>query len=267
VTKTTQSILIGTISTLIMVINAAYSAPEGTIEFSGGSTADRMKIEQALGDGLGMVDDALKVLSAGWDSFTESEKEAYLTIFDPGNTGEIDEDFVAATHENLLRIRERLAGGLQVEFVEDSTYCEMMTLYYTDFLKIFACPYLSGETNPERMARDLVHEVAHMTFLARDRAYFSETDSRYLALTPYGSAPTGLPFLSYVMREMSIDDTLYHPDAYSHLAADLPGINAEQAAAQDLSPMPQLDSNVLEMASQVDQKLLNVTAPVPVDAP
>jgi hypothetical protein len=267
VKKTTTIFLISTISTIFFFLNAAFSTPAGTIEFNGGSVADRRKVEQALHDGIDMVDNALNILASGMENFTEAEKEAYLTIFDPGNTGDIDEDFVAATYENLLRIQKRLAGGLQVEFADSRTYCQMMTLYYTDFLKVYVCPYFTGENNPERMARDLVHEVAHITFLARDRAYYSDTDSRYLALTPHGSAPQGLPLLSYFMREMAIDDTLYHPDAYSHLAADLPGVNARQSAVQELSVVPQLDSDVLEIASQMDQKLLNAAAPMRVNAP
>lgn len=254
--------------TLITIIFSTFinalPTPPGTqsneLTITGGSPADLAKIKQALPISVEMVEEALRVLEAGWENMSSEERAVYQRMYDPGNSGGIDGEFVEETLENFRRIQERLVSGLEVAFVESSSNCDGMTLYYTNFITIFVCPQFSGETNMDRLARDLVHEVVHMTFLAQDRAYFSETDSRYLKLTPRGSVPADLPFLSYFLRELVLDDTLYNPDAYTHFALEVARAEVAVVALHqaERTPDPELEA----AAAAADEKLLTVLAPV-----
>ena len=252
------NILIITIAT--RTFSNLRNLPPG-LEIIGGTEADQAKVREALPRGSAFIADALETLDKGWENMSEEERAYYQTVFDPGTTGEIDPDFVEASIENFKSIRNGLGKGLRVKFVESSSYCEMMTLFYTDFMTIYACPYLSQETNPDRIARDFVHEIAHMMLLSRDRAYFSETDSRYLALLPEAQMTSDIPLVNHILREIMNEDTLYNADSYSEFAANIELETSNQEMENESLKTNTLAPEQIEQASELDQKLLNAIAP------
>ena len=107
-------------------------------------------------------------------------------------------------------------------------------LYYTHWGNVFVCPYFKTETSDTRRARDIVHELAHNAMHAVDRPYFGGGHS-HSGLSPRGSWPLQLPVLGYGYRLIGgiahliggpetgmLNDTLYHPDAYSMFAFEVP---------------------------------------------
>jgi len=238
---------------------ARHHLQASELTITGGSPEDRAKVQEAQRIALEMVTEASRMLDAGWEGLSPEERDVFRTIFDPGQSGGIDGDFVESALQNFRRIQDRLGGDLKLVFVRASSYCEGMTPYYTNFFTIFVCPEFSSEADLDRLARNLVHEVGHVALLAQDRAYFSRTDSRYLALTPRGSAPAGLPLFSHVLRELSRDDTLYHPDAYAHFAYQVTQLDASGAGPEKQTPDPALINAVTQAA---DEMLLSKLFPV-----
>ena len=167
-----------------------------------------------------MVDQAINVLSSGWDNLNSEERNRLNDIYDPGDTGEIDQAFVDQMLVNYLKIRNRLVDGVVMEYSANGDMCTGMRLFYTDFIHIFICPYFTQEDDIERKARVLIHEVAHMALLVIDRPYYDPKSysSRYNALIPQGSWVTKIPVIGHIIREIAHADTLYHPDAYSWFA-------------------------------------------------
>lgn len=169
-----------------------------------------------------MVDNAINVLSKGWAGMTPAERFLFNQLYDPGNTGGVDKAFIDDVMKNYQRIR-RLDGSLVLAYKQDSDRCEGKRLYYTDLIKIYVYPYFTVEDSPDRKARVLIHETAHMALLVVDRPYFHKNthSTRYEALTPRGSWTTGIPLLGSLFREITHGDTLYHPDACAWSAVEL----------------------------------------------
>ena len=170
-----------------------------------------------------MVDHAIEVLSGGLAGMTPAERALFLQLYDPGNTGDIDEQFVADVLANYKRIRARLQAPLTVSYVPESEHCEGKRLYFTDLRKIYVCPYFNLEESVARRARVLIHEATHISLLVVDRPYFYKNtySTRYQALTPRGLWTAQLPLLGPLFREIAHNDTLYHPDAYAWFAVEL----------------------------------------------
>jgi hypothetical protein len=185
------------------------------------------EIPSIIEAGSRMVDTAIVVLSKGWQGMSEAEREKFLRFYDPGDTGDVDAEFVQSVQRNFERIDRKLASELAVEFAEDSKMCVGMRLYYTEFIKVHVCPYIEVEINQTRMARDLVHEVAHMALLVVDRAYYHDDYTPYQELTPRGHWTAQLPVVGHLLREIARADTEFHPDAYAKFAAALLDSQAE----------------------------------------
>ena len=170
-----------------------------------------------------MVDNAIYVVSKGWNGMTQYEKSLFIQLFDPGDTGDVDQEFVTDVLANLQQIRGRLSSPLMVAYRENNDRCEGKRLFYTDLHKIFVCPYFTTEESNGRKARVLIHEIVHMALLSVDRPYFHKNthSTRYQALTPRGSWTAEIPLLGPIFREIARGDTLYHPDAYAWLAVEL----------------------------------------------
>jgi hypothetical protein len=151
------------------------------------------------------------------------ERDQFTRIFDPSNTGDIDDSFVEAVLRNQRRVRRGLDEELSVVLAPDASNCRGMQLYYTDFRRIYVCPYFTQESDSTRKARNLVHELAHMKLLVYDRPYYDPRSysSRYAALTPRGAWTARIPVIGPVFRELARSDTLYHPDAYAWFGAVL----------------------------------------------
>lgn len=213
-------------------------------------------------NGLQMVNKAISTLSQGWTGMSQEERQIFLRYYDPGITGGVDEEFVFEVLNNYIKIRDRLAEQFELIPLTRSNKCEMMTLYYTDFSKVYICPYILEEDDEQRIARDLVHEVAHMALVVFDRAYYYPNYSAYQKLTPRGHWTGRLPIIGAVLREIVRQDTLYHPDAYSKYAVELVKIETDETLS---SPSPFEQTTDLEVktssdAISSDQKLLAYTS-------
>lgn len=217
------------------------------------------KVRAVQADSLNMVEEAISVLSQGWSSMSPEEHQLFLRYYDPGNTGEVDEAFVLELLGNYHKIQERLIR--QIEFVPqpNSSRCVMMTLYYTDFSKVYICPYILEETNHQRIARDLVHEVAHMAMVLFDRPYYYPNYSEYQKLTPRGHWSGRLPIIGPILREILRQDTLYHPDAYSKYAVDLVTTAEVDSTSVNTAEENALDRKVIIKSDvgNCDQKMLS----------
>ncbi len=170
-----------------------------------------------------LVDGAIAVLSKGWMGMSPAEREAFLALYDPAGTGEIDEGFVEAVLVNYQIIREELSREIAVVYEPEDDKCEDMRLYYTDLVKLHVCPYYLMEKDEIRKARTLIHEMAHKALLVMDRPYYRPTSEAYAQLTPNGSWMAQLPVVGRVIREIQHSDTLYHPDAYAHFTVAVSG--------------------------------------------
>lgn len=170
-----------------------------------------------------MVDQATAVLAKGWSGMSPAEQEAFLNLFDPANSGEIDQAFVQSVSGNYQKIRSALEKEIKVAYEVDDDRCEGKRLYYTDIINLHVCPYFLTETNGTRKARTLIHEYAHIALLVKDRPYYRPTSKMYAELTPRGTWAADLPVIGPIIREIVAADTLYHPDAYAHFAVAVSG--------------------------------------------
>jgi hypothetical protein len=179
------------------------------------------EVESLIPLGLHMVKSAEDVLSQGYSEMSPKERDQFERIFDPSESGEIDDDFIKAVLNNYRKIESRLERSFVLQYEAESDICDNMRLYYTDFIKIHICPYYKSEGDTVRKARVIVHEVGHIALLAGDRPYYDPKSysSRYNKLTPNGSWANRIPLVGKVFREISHSDTLYHPDAYAWFAS------------------------------------------------
>jgi hypothetical protein len=176
--------------------------------------------QQLIPLSIQMIDQAIEELNKEPGQMNPEVKKLFNDIFDPGQTGCIDQDYRTEVRNNLIQIQEHLKKHQTFGYAAHSEKCRGMRLYYTNFIKIYVCPYFSEEDSIERKARNLIHEVAHIKLLSLDRSYYDPKSysARYHALVPRGPAYTKIPVIGYIIRELQRSDTLYHPDAYAWFA-------------------------------------------------
>ncbi len=185
-----------------------------------------------------MVEGAIEVLARGWSDMRPAEQEQFRRFFDPAQTGEIDDRFVRDVLHNYRLIRQRFGRRIRVEFEAKSRPCELMRLYYTDFIEVHVCPYFMTDARTRRLARDLVHEVTHSALLALDRPYYSPGSSAYRQLTPRGPWTARIPVVGPLFRAIARGDTLYHPDAYAWFAATVTEGESRTTVSRDEASGP-----------------------------
>jgi hypothetical protein len=170
-----------------------------------------------------MVDQAIEALSGGLAGMTPARRALFNQLFDPGNSGKIDRQFVDDVLANYQRIRHRLDAPWTIIWALDSDHCQGQRLYFTDLANLYVCPYFDAEESLDRKARVLIHEAVHMSLLVVDRPYFHKNtySTRYRALTPRGPWTARLPLVGPLLREIAHGDTLYHPDAYAWFAVEV----------------------------------------------
>lgn len=186
-----------------------------------------------------MVESAMDVLSKGWSEMAPGEQEAFLLLFDPSNSGALNDAYVARVRQNYQKIRDAFDQEIDADYEPDSDYCIGERLYYTDPYKLHICPYFLVETITSRKARSLIHEVAHLALPALDRPYYAPDSAQYGALKPTAGWITELPLVGPVVREILREDTLFHPDAYAHFSLAVsgqPGALALYLGADALAP-------------------------------
>ena len=170
-----------------------------------------------------LVDQAIAVLSKGWSAMSPTERDVFLLLYDPSNTGEVDERFVTAVLKNYRRIWTALDRSIPVKYEPDSRTCQGERIFYTDIVKLHVCPYFLTVGNDRLNARTLIHEYAHIALLVADRPYYDPASADYAALTPYGSQASRFPLVGPIIRELTRGDTLYHPEAYAHFTVAVSG--------------------------------------------
>ena len=248
-------IVIILISVLLQHVTTALAARDGS------SDQKKYALQQVYAvypDSNHMVNEAVTVLSKGWSGMSQEQRQVFLRYYDPGEDGGIDDRYVEEVLDNYLKIQAKLESGLIYAYAPNSSKCVLRTLYYTDFFRVHLCPSLLVEENEVKIARDLVHEVAHIALRAFDRPYYYPNFSPYEKLTPRGHWSARLPVIGSILRELMRRDTLYHPDAYAKYAAELVSgeknapVAGQSAETQDESVERQLYSQ----ADASDQKLL-----------
>jgi hypothetical protein len=207
-----------TVIVAIIVLNSISPVLASTNNPTIADSEVNAQVEAVVPVSIEMVDEAIEVLAGGLSNLSPEQAEAFLRLYDPSKSGEVDEKFASTVVNNYKKIRRALDGNINAVYEPDSDMCEGKRLYYTDLLKIHVCPYFNGEDNMDRKARVLVHEMAHKALLVTDRHYFRPTSKAYLTLTPNGSWAAQLPIVGKIFREIAHNDTLYHPDAYAHFA-------------------------------------------------
>lgn len=191
-------------------------------DWVGGANATR-EVQALIPMSIELVDQAMAVLSKGWPAMSPAERQVFLLLYDPSNTGGVDERFVELVLENYRRIRMTLNQPIPIEYETDSSTCVGERIFYTDIVKLHICPYFLTVGNDRLNARTLIHEYAHIALLVADRPYYDPASADYAALTPYGSRANQLPLVGPILREITRADTLYHPDAYAHFTVAVSG--------------------------------------------
>jgi hypothetical protein len=192
------------------------------------------KVRSLIPTAIAKTDKAIQVLSPGWGKMTAGQRTVFNRYFDPGNTGEVDAQFAADVLANFRAIRREFDDELTFECMPAGGMCTGSRLYYTHWGNVFVCPYFKTETDDTRRARDIVHELAHNAMHAVDRPYFGGGHGA-AGLSPRGNWALQLPVLGMGYRLIGgvahliggpetgmLDDTLYHPDAYSMFAFEVP---------------------------------------------
>jgi hypothetical protein len=192
------------------------------------------KVRSLIPTAIAKTDKAIQVLSVGWSKMTAQQRTVFNTYFDPANRGEVDARFVSDVLANFRAIRREFDDDLTFECMPAGGTCTGTRLYYTHWGNVFVCPYFKTEPSDTRRARDIVHELAHNAMHAVDRPYFGSGHGQ-AGMSPRGSWPLQIPVLGYGYRLIGgiahliggpdtgmLDDTLYHPDAYSMFAFEVP---------------------------------------------
>jgi len=170
-----------------------------------------------------LVESAMGVLAKGWSEMAPGEREAFLLLYDPSNSGEVNDDYVAMVRLNYQKIRDGFDRQIKIIYEPGSRQCIGERLYYADLSKLHVCPYFLQETNDRRKARALIHEMAHFAFPALDRPYYAPNSAQYAALKPATGWMAALPLVGPIIREVLRQDTLFHPDAYAHFSVAVSG--------------------------------------------
>jgi hypothetical protein len=97
-----------------------------------------------------MVDQAITTLSKGWAGMSLAEREAFLLLYDPSDTGDVDDVFVDKVLANYRKIREVLDEDINITYEPESDTCEGQRLYFIDLTTLHICPYFLTEPNEVR---------------------------------------------------------------------------------------------------------------------
>jgi len=172
---------------------------------------------------IAMIESARDVLAKGWSRMAPGERETFLLLFDPADSGELNDAYVDRVRLNYQKIRDAFDQEINFTYEPDSDHCIGERLYYADLSKLHICPYFLQETNTRRKARALIHEMAHLAFPALDRPYYAPDSAQYAALKPTAGRLAELPLVGLIVREILRQDTLFHPDAYAHFSVAVSG--------------------------------------------
>jgi hypothetical protein len=70
-----------------------------------------------------MLDSTITVLKKGWSAMSPAEQEAFLLIYDPANTGQVDESYVRQVLKNYQKIRSDFDKAIKVEYEFENDRC------------------------------------------------------------------------------------------------------------------------------------------------
>lgn len=194
----------------------------------------RVKIRELVPIARTHVQSAMRSLQPGWKAMDPAAKATFRRYFDPGDSGQIDDQFVRLVLVNFARLNRYMDEGLDFDCnLSSGSLCGdghkwcgdgagNGRLYWTCFGDLHVCAN-SGwlAENDTRRWSDIIHESTHNALHTTDRAY-CDTEN-WPNLTPYGTgAMSYLDEIPVVGKLFSLagggGDTLNNPDSYSHYA-------------------------------------------------
>jgi hypothetical protein len=185
--------------------------------------ADPAHIQQAraaIADAIPRLENAVRVLGQGWDRMSVAEKGLFNKYFDPSGSG-VNAGFVAQVLVNFRGLLRELNRNVVVECENPSFMCSGDTNAYTWWADLHVCPVFFTRSQNEQ-AHILIHEAAHGSLAALDRAYYWQR-SEFSSLTPRGTPLRNFPILGPLFTLIARNDTLNNPDSYACFANELGG--------------------------------------------
>ena len=98
-------VIIIIIGTLLKVLVPVVQAGE---ESQHEEAAVVTQVQAIIPLSIEMVDKTMVVLTKGWSGMSPQEQEAFLNLYDPAGTGEVDEEFLGTVLSNYQKIRDAL---------------------------------------------------------------------------------------------------------------------------------------------------------------
>ena len=74
-----------------------------------------------------MTEEAIAVISKGWNGMSAQQQALFLDIFDPGDTGEIDDAYLREVASNYEKILAKLKKDMRIKYVTDSEKCTALS--------------------------------------------------------------------------------------------------------------------------------------------
>lgn len=134
---------IGVITSLSPPTFTVGSPPtEGETNMVGVESRLMEKIGNALPRASSRVEAAMNILDQDWDGMSSEERDLFLKFFDPGKSGEVDEDFIQEVRANYQKVHSDLQTDITFVYETEAKRCVGMRLFLTDFRKIHICPYV-----------------------------------------------------------------------------------------------------------------------------
>ena len=106
------------------------------------------KVQLVVPKSLQMIDAASGSLASGWEAMDPVERYYFQLFFDPGNTGEVDQDFVEEVLGNYQQIRAEFEGTLIMVLEPESKHCVNERFYFTYYQNVHVCPYFMKDQHP-----------------------------------------------------------------------------------------------------------------------
>lgn len=184
---------------------------------------------------MARVGNAIDSLAPGWKRMDEGNRAVFRQLFDPADSGDVDEAFVRDVRGNFQKVQSYMRS-LHFDCNQDSKnlcgsahgWCTGQRLMWTCFGNLHVCPRYASEPLESRKIETVIHESTHNALHTTDREYVG--DSGFSRLRPRGGGSFGAAILSFLGKLPVIgtlfrfipanSDTLYNPDSYASYAME-----------------------------------------------
>ena len=152
---------------------------------------------------------------------TPEERKQFESIFDPSESGTINQEYVNDVLNHFIDIQHLLDDSLSIEYEGYMYKCDDLSLYRAENNKLNVCPYFKLENNPNRKTRLLINEVANIVMQSSNKTtnHSKTTSIYYRGFNPRGLIGTDESVLVPFLLEISPSETLCYPDAYAWFAS------------------------------------------------